>query len=71
MSSTDKKNIDKFIEFNGKGFKIWARKFQARANRKEYKKLQTDITPIPTIAEFQASEDEANDAKKLIVKIGT
>ena len=68
MSSTEEKNINKIIEFDGKGFKIWARKFLARANRKGYKKLLTGTTPIPTIAQFRASEDEANDAKKTIVK---
>ena len=68
MSSTEEKNINKIIEFDGKGFKIWARKFLARANRKGYKKLLTGTTPIPTITQFEASEDEANDAKKTIVK---
>ena len=68
MSSTEEKNINKIIEFDGKGFKIWARKFMARANRKGYKKLLNGTTKIPTIAEFEASEDEADDAKKLIVK---
>ena len=63
MSSTEEKNINKIIEFDGKGFKMWARKFLARANRKGYKKLLTGVTLIPSIAEFQASEDESNDAK--------
>ena len=68
MSSTEEKNINKIIEFDGKGFKIWARKFLARANRKGYKKFLTGTTPIPTLTEFQASEDEGDAAKKAIVK---
>ena len=64
MSSTEEKNINKIIEFDGKGFKIWARKFLARTNRKRYKKLLTGTEPIPTLARFQASQDKADDAKK-------
>ena len=44
MSSTEEKNINKIIEFDGKGFKIWARKFLARANSKGYKKLLQGAT---------------------------
>ena len=65
MSSTEEKNINKIIEFDGKGFKIWARKFMARANRKGYKKLLQGTTNIPTLSEFSAAEDEATDANKL------
>ncbi len=58
MSSTEEKNINKIIEFDGKGFKIWARKFLARANRKGYKKLLTGTTPIPTIAQLAVSDPQ-------------
>ena len=69
MSSTEEKIINKIIEFNRKGFKIWVRKFLARANRKGYKKLLQGSTKIPTLSEYTAAEDEATYAKKLTVKL--
>ena len=42
----------------------------ARANRKGYKKLLLGAVNIPTLSEYTAAEDEANDAKKLPSNFG-
>ena len=69
MSTVDEKPI-KIIEFSGKDFKIWSRKFCARANRKGYLTLLRGIQTIPTIDEFIAAEADPSDANnKTIIKL--
>ena len=69
MSTVDEKSI-KIIEFSGKDFKIWSRKFCARANRKGYLTLLRGIQQIPTIDEYIAAEANPSDAKnKTTIKL--
>ena len=69
MSSLEEKSI-RVIEFSGKSsdWKIWSRKFLARANRKGYKKLLTGEATIPSETSYTLSTGEANSAEKLTVK---
>ena len=69
MSTVDKKSI-KVIEFTGKDFKIWSRKFCARANRKGYLTLLRGIQPIPTLTEYLAAEaNPSNATNKNTIKL--
>ena len=69
MSAVDEKSI-KVIEFPGKDFKIWSRKFCARANRKGYLTLLRGIQTIPTISQYIAAEgDPTTAANKSIIKL--
>ena len=69
MSAVDEKSI-KVIEFSGKDFKIWSRKFCARANRKGYLTLLRGIQIIPIISQYIAAERDPTDAtNKSIIKL--
>ena len=61
--ASEEKSI-KVIEFTGEDFKIWSKKFVARANRKGYKGLLEGTDPIPTKSEYEAAESESNDTQK-------
>ena len=61
--ASEEKSI-KVIEFTGTDFKIWSKKFVARANRKGYKGLLEGTEPIPTKSEYEAVESESNDTQK-------
>ena len=68
MSTVDEKSI-KVTEFTGKDFKIWSRKFCARANRKGYLTLLRGTQPIPTLSEYVAAEANPSDAtNKITIK---
>ena len=54
----------KVIEFTGTDFKIWSKKFVARANRKGYKGLLEGTEPIPTKSEYSVAESESNETQK-------
>ena len=62
MSSTDHKQEKsiRVIYFSGKkeAWRVWNRKFIARANRMGYKKLLEGKTVIPTQAEYEAAESK-------------
>ena len=62
MTSEEKTN--KVIEFTGTDFKIWSKKFVARANRKGYKGLLEGTVPIPTRSEYEAAKSESNETQK-------
>ena len=69
MSTVDEKSI-KVIEFTGKDFKIWSRKFCARANRKGYLTLLRGTQRIPTLSEYIAAEASPSDAtNKITIKL--
>ena len=69
MSSVDKKSI-KVIEFSGKDFKIWSRKFFARANRQGYLTLLRGIQTIPIISQYIAADgDPTTAANKSVIKL--
>ena len=69
MSTVDEKSI-KVIEFTGKDFKIWSRKFCARANRKGYLTLLRGIQPIPTLTQYVAAEaDPSTTTNKTTIKL--
>ena len=69
MSTVDKKSI-KVIEFSGKDFKIWSRKFCARANRKGYLTLLRGTQAIPTLNQYIAAEaDPSNATNKITIKL--
>ena len=59
MTGSDEKSI-RVIEFSGKpsDWKIWSRKFLARANRKGYKALLEGKIAIPTLAEYEAAVND-------------
>ena len=61
--ASEEKSI-KVIEFTGADFKIWSKKFVARANRKGYKGLLEGAEPIPTKSEYDAAESESSDEQK-------
>ena len=61
--ASEEKSI-KVIEFTGTDFKIWRKKFVARANRKGYKGLLEGTEPIPTKSEYDAAESESNEEQK-------
>ena len=61
--SSEEKSI-KVIEFTGADFKIWSKKFVARANRKGYKGLLEGTEPIPTKSEYDAAESESSASQK-------
>ena len=61
--ASEEKSI-KVIEFTGADFKIWSKKFVARANRKGYKGLLEGAEPIPTKSEYDASESKSSDEQK-------
>ena len=68
MSTVDEKSI-KVIEFSGKDFKIWSRKFCARANRKGYLTLLRGTQAIPTLSEYIAAESNSSNAtNKITIK---
>ena len=58
------------LPFSGKtsDWKIWSRKFLARANRKGYKVLLLGKAKIPTESEFTLAEAQANSTENKIVK---
>ena len=70
MSSLEEKSI-RVIEFSGKSsdWKIWSRKFLARANRKGYKKLLLGEAKIPTEDQYTLACGEANSSEKKTVKL--
>ena len=69
MSTVDEKSI-KVIEFSGKDFKIWSRKFCARANRKGYLTLLRGTQAIPTLNQYIAAEaDPSNATNKITIKL--
>ena len=61
--ASEEKSI-KVIEFTGADFKIWSKKFVARANRKGYKGLLEGTDPVSTKSEYEAAESESNDTPK-------
>ena len=69
MSTVDKNSI-KVIEFSGKDFKIWSRKFCTRANRKGYLTLLRGTQAIPTLNQYIAAEaDPSNTTNKITIKL--
>jgi hypothetical protein len=64
--SSEEKSI-RVIEFSGKrsDWKIWSRKFLARANRKGYKALLEGKEAIPKVSEYSAlaASSDADDKK--------
>ena len=65
MSTVDEKSI-KVIEFSGKDFKIWSRKFCARAIRKGYFTLLRGTQAIPTLNQYIAAEEDPSNATNKI-----
>ena len=61
--ASEEKSI-KVIEFTGTDFKIWSKKFVARANRKGYKGLLEGTEQIPTKSEYDAAEIGSDNSKK-------
>ena len=69
MSKVEGKSI-KVIKFSGKDFKIWFRKFCARANRKNYLALLINIRAMSTISQYISAEgDPSNATNKSIIKL--
>lgn len=58
--ASEEKSI-KVIGFTGNNFKIWGRKFFARASRKDYNELLEGKRIIPTKTEYGAAEGEKDD----------
>ena len=69
MSTVDEKSI-KVIKLTGKDFKLWSRKFCARANRKVYLTLLRGTQRIPALSEYIAAEgDPSNATNKITIKL--
>ena len=64
LAMTSEEKSIKVIEFTGLDFKIWSKKFVARANRKGYKGLLEGTDPIPTKIEYKTAKSESNEMQK-------
>ena len=64
-SNTDERSI-RVLPFSGKSsdWKIWSRKFLARANRRGYKNILLGKDKVPTESEYVLATGETNATEK-------